>query len=454
MGHTHASGFEQGHKQSNNQNNGEVSAFYWACRNGDIELAKAMAPDIPYDQLNRLEPNGSTPLHAASFFSHADVVELLLHEYGVPRNYVNQYGLTAYEEAQTERVKRLFWRVSNRFCDPQENVTDTFDILAVKADEIENNRSIFNTEDEHEEDTKEAPEQSIWLQSYQAKDIKEEIYYYRKGKALIQSSIARFIMRQGPKFCPHCKQNKEVMNEFISYFDDATFRVNKLKAIVYECVPPTDKYYNRCHQLLTEYSEKGNVEALLTLYTLETEFYKKIANACQAISWSIYITLPSLEQRFFKGTSYRGLKMSKEEINQYRWALKNSESLIKTKTFSSTSIKRDTAEGFAVGSDSDRFSVLIILEFPEVSDMAINLGKIEKQKLQCIAEFEEEQEVLILPQTFFRVKNIEFNTEKDQHEIHLQNILVKKSSLLSALKFMIVRDEEPKLIDYYVSHKF
>ncbi|CAF3044850.1 unnamed protein product [Rotaria socialis] len=146
--------------------------------------------------------------------------------------------------------------------------------------------------------------------------------------------------------------------------------------------------------------------------------------------------------------------MSKEEINQYRWALKNSESLIKTKTFSSTSIKRDTAEGFAVGSDSDRFSVLIILEFPEVSDMAINLGKIEKQKLQCIAEFEEEQEVLILPQTFFRVKNIEFNTEKDQHEIHLQNILVKKSSLLSALKFMIVRDEEPKLIDYYVSHKF
>jgi hypothetical protein len=45
---------------------GEASEFYWTCRNGDVKRVRQLLDCIPYDRLNRLEPNGSTPLHAAS----------------------------------------------------------------------------------------------------------------------------------------------------------------------------------------------------------------------------------------------------------------------------------------------------------------------------------------------------------------------------------------------------
>ncbi|CAF2992352.1 unnamed protein product [Rotaria sp. Silwood2] len=437
-----------GHSQE-----GIAGEFYWACRNGDIELVKAMLPYIPYDQLNQLEPNGSTPLHAASFFCHADVVRLLLHDYGVQRYYVNRHGLTAYEEAQTEEIKQLFRRPSNRFFDAEETIEDTFDILSVKSNEIGNDNSDSASEDDNEENTNETP--SAWIEGYRTKEeIKQEKYYYCKGKALIQSKIGRFIMRNGPKFCSHCRKNKEVMGEFISYFNDRVFRVNKLQAIIDEHVTPEHPEYNKCKQLLSDYLEQEGVDSLLKLYTLETEFYKKIKKSCQAITWSLYIILPDLKERYYQGLSYRGLQMTEKDLQEYRWALKNPDSLIKTKTLSSTSIEREKAEKFACTSDPHQLSVLMIFNFPQVSDMAINLGPIKEKQLPAVSEYEDEKEVLVLPQTFFHVRNIEFDTEKCQYAIYLQNIVLNKSSLIRALKFMIYRDEETKLTAYYTQNRF
>lgn len=41
-----------------------------------------------------------------------------------------------------------------------------------------------------------------------------------------------------------------------------------------------------------------------------------------------------------------------------------------------------------------------------------------------------EQEILVLPQTFFRVQKLEFVNEKHQYEIHLENIVLKKESII------------------------
>ncbi|CAF3514617.1 unnamed protein product [Rotaria sp. Silwood2] len=92
---------------------GEATDLYWACRAGDIDTVRQIIASTTYIDINRLEPNGSTALHAASFFGHADIVRLLLHQFGVIHHRRNRYGLTAYEEAATDEIHQLFYRSSN-----------------------------------------------------------------------------------------------------------------------------------------------------------------------------------------------------------------------------------------------------------------------------------------------------------------------------------------------------
>ncbi|CAF3177400.1 unnamed protein product, partial [Rotaria sp. Silwood2] len=65
---------------------GEASPLYWACRNGDVRMVRQILSDQQFSNINQLELNGSTALHAAAFFGHIEIVKLLLHEYGVIRH--------------------------------------------------------------------------------------------------------------------------------------------------------------------------------------------------------------------------------------------------------------------------------------------------------------------------------------------------------------------------------
>lgn len=56
----------------------------------------------------------STPLHAASYYGHKEIVQLLL-QYGCDRSQTNAYGLTAYEEAADEEIRQLFKRPPDEF---------------------------------------------------------------------------------------------------------------------------------------------------------------------------------------------------------------------------------------------------------------------------------------------------------------------------------------------------
>lgn len=451
MGNGNVSKLTEANRVIRHPLNGVASDFYWACRNGDTELVKALRPGISYDQLNQLEPNGSTALHAASFYCHADVVRLLLHEYGVERHRVNRYGMTAYGEAQTEEIKKLFERPLNRFCNQQEEVQDTLEVLSVGGEILSNSDEDSSTEDN--EVTNESEQRSTWIRVYRTKsEIDEEIYYYSRGRTLIQSNLSRFIMRHGQRFCPHCQQNKLATDEFIAYFNDRSFRVNKLRETIEQDVKKTHPEYEKCQRSLEEYAAHGDVCSLLHLYTIETPFYHNIRKCCQSVAWSLYITPSSFEGRFYRGLCYRGVSMTKPEVDEYQLASQSRDNLVKTKAFSSTSIERGVAEGFLDESPNEKLRVLMIFNFPFVSDMAINLGAIPEKGLPLISEYQNEREVLLLPQMFIRVQKVELNTEKNYYEIHLENIILKRISLVRALKFLVFRDEEPKLIAYYKKH--
>ncbi|UJR35031.1 hypothetical protein I4U23_027807 [Adineta vaga] len=86
-----------------------VSDLYFACRDGDKATVERLLPQTPLRLLNRLEPNGSTCLHVASYNGHTDIVRMLL-EYGACRRIINRYGCTPLDEAKTKEIAQLFPR--------------------------------------------------------------------------------------------------------------------------------------------------------------------------------------------------------------------------------------------------------------------------------------------------------------------------------------------------------
>ncbi|CAF1327059.1 unnamed protein product [Didymodactylos carnosus] len=79
-----------------------LSEFYLACRYENLDKVKELLPQLSLFQLNRFEPNGSTALHAAAFFDHANIVQTLMVHGGVLTILQNNHNLTPAEEANDE----------------------------------------------------------------------------------------------------------------------------------------------------------------------------------------------------------------------------------------------------------------------------------------------------------------------------------------------------------------
>lgn len=80
---------------------GEASEFYFLCKEGRTDQVRQILEDQsspPIEELNELQPNGSTPLHAATFCWSCR---------NCPRTTLNKYGNSAYDEAQSPEVKKL-----------------------------------------------------------------------------------------------------------------------------------------------------------------------------------------------------------------------------------------------------------------------------------------------------------------------------------------------------------
>ncbi|CAF1190729.1 unnamed protein product [Rotaria sordida] len=93
-----------------------ASQFYFACRNDDFDLVMRLLNQHPLEDIDRMEPNGSTALHAACYYKNIDIVKILL-ERGFTRRVVNRFDNTPMDEANTEELRQLFLRpkTSNRF---------------------------------------------------------------------------------------------------------------------------------------------------------------------------------------------------------------------------------------------------------------------------------------------------------------------------------------------------
>ncbi|CAF3836605.1 unnamed protein product [Rotaria sordida] len=402
----------------------EVSQFYIACRNGDIETVKQILSIAPYEQINQLEPNGSTGLHAAVFYGHADIVRLLLQEYGCERHRLNSYGLTAYQEAKTQEIRRLFYRPShiNRFYDENNTFINAFEIVSLSteivADNYENSEKI-----------------NKYIQRFVTQEeVDKEMISLSQSKKLLQTALGRYIIR---KVLKHQDLNDDTLNKYIT---DKAFRIQTIRKVIDEQVTPTHLEYKKCSQLLSNYAQHENIDNLLKLYTLETPFYYQLRDNILPFFWPLVLK-KDLKYRRFQGVSYRGITISNDDLECYRLAWNNPGSIIETLTFSSTSLDRSVAENFAVSrsiTSPTTIRVLMVFNFPDACEQALYLGKIPEYNLPCASEYEDEQEILIVPFTTFHVENIQTNS--DEHRttvITLKNIPLAKISFSVASKIFL-----------------
>ncbi|CAF3097524.1 unnamed protein product [Rotaria socialis] len=268
------------------------SELYLACRNGGVGKVQQLVAQLKTADINRLEPNGSTSLHTASFYGHKSIVKMLLQN-GANPWIRNKYEMTPYEEAANDEIRSLFFRPTG---------TDT-------------NRFVDDGTD------------NICLEFMSEKKIEQTINSVPNDvKLIVRAQIFKY---------------------YLTSLQRSNDCARELQRILKDSVPSSDPNFEEARSLFDEYSSLDQIESLIRLYTLETKFYGALRSNVEVFAVEMYSKLQTFKDRSFKGQSYSGLTMATKDIDEYKWAIHNPGTLIEIKTLTSTSVDPKKAYHFA-----------------------------------------------------------------------------------------------------------
>lgn len=237
------------------------------------------------EEIDRIEPNGSTALHVASYNGHEKIVGLLLRK-GASYSIKNKYSCTPLDEAKTDKIKQLIRRRMN------------------------SDRFVSNSVE--------------WILTTNKADYEAHQYF---KKLEIYGNDPQFC-----KFISYIKQNylqtelKDIdsIHAIIEYFDEA---LNK-----------KDPAY-----LLMAYTAETGFYSTLNLHLAEMQFENLTTK--ENLSRTYYIAIISCHPNFdtlsYTGKVFRGMMITDDEFKQYKIG-----TTILTKTFSSTSKQKHVATQF------------------------------------------------------------------------------------------------------------
>lgn len=344
---SHASGSTAKDSSKTSSTSASASQFYFACRNNEIDVVTSLLPKLSLKQIDQVEPNGSTALHAAAYFGNEKIVELLLSK-GAQRTIKNRFGNTPVDEAKTENIKQLLKPSEKRRSERMNRFTSSagpsFEWIFVKGDP--SSYASFNRE------------------SLLKCRTDEEFHRLCRG---IQQ---QYVNENGPL------TDVDGIDEIRQYVD---------KAI-----------------------QNNDPTLIVRAYTAQTGFFQRLNEdlAQMPTHWSgikherniasIMLFHPVFESCSFTGETYRGMNMSSNDLQEYVV-----HSIFMNKTFLSTSKERSQAQLFIPNKKSDQSSkkhrVLCIYHIKHNSTALA---------IEHISLYPTEKEVLILPYASFKVKSI------------------------------------------------
>jgi hypothetical protein len=327
------------------------SHFYLACRYNNIEEVKKLLEIITHEEIDRIEPNGSTALHAASYHGHREIVKLLL-EAGADRAIQNKFKCLPFDEAADNETKELFLRIPNT------------------------NRFVWNTGSIEWE----LVDEDVLEKAMEERQIIQTIYDTVETEKMFE------------------KINKNYIDKGLIYFDG----MDNIKRFFRKATEEQDPMW------------------IIKAYTAETEFYKVLnqeiaggANQYQNERRYIIALLwhhPKLDSLAYTGLSYRVMQVNYDDLQKYQV-----DCLLMSKSFLSSSIDRQIAELFLCRKESSQETPIRFTRdgrFIKIWIMCIYHIKHRRTALHIenSSQYANEGEVLIMPYTVFKVKNIKHIT--------------------------------------------
>jgi hypothetical protein len=255
------------------------------------------------EEVNQLEPNGSTALHVAAYRGHEQIVKLLL-EKGACYSTINKYNCTPLDEAKTDKIKQLIRRRMNK--------------TRFVSDSIE---WILSTNDA----------------DFQAHEYLKKLKTYGKDPHFYQLII-------------YVKQN--YLERDLQHVDD----INTIKEYFNRTINEKDPVY-----LLTAYTAETGFYSTLNVHLAQLKL-ENLTNE-ENISLAYYIGIiahhPKFETYSYTGAAYRGMMITDDNLRQYKIGTR-----ILTKTFSSASKQLNIALKFLRNhhDTDDRLSTICIYE--------------------------------------------------------------------------------------------
>lgn len=321
--------------------------FYFACRNNDIDTVKHYLKILTLEQINRLQANNSTALHAAAYYARCEIVKLLL-ERGASRSISNKYGYTAMEEAADEDVQKMFNRISidHRFGGDHSEPIEWIKVDSNAHHLAAVNRQSVNDWNNH-----------TWIQM------------------TIDFITSDYI-------------NQDLAD--VQGIDEIKWFFNKAKT------EQDPVYILKAYSAETGFYTRLNTQLAVDQLTDGHE---------QDNSWwgrhhilRIIVGHPRLEKYVFIGMTFRGMNISSNDLAQY-----NVGTRLMTKSFLSTSKNQSIAEAFAICRSVDHKT--------DINLPALCIYTIKNRRtaydIEKISEYSPEKEVLVIPYSAFIVKGME-----------------------------------------------
>ncbi|CAF2646513.1 unnamed protein product [Rotaria sp. Silwood2] len=343
------------------------SDFYLACRNNKIEEVKNSLEKIERQQIDRVEPNGSTTLHAASYHGHAEIVELLL-EAGADRTIRNKYDNLPFDEAKNDEIKNLFFRIptSSRLVSDtgatEWQLIDDDDILEKAVEERQIIKSLYDS-------------------------ISIATMFERIEKNYIGKSLAHFDRIEHIKrFFRRAIEEKDPVWIIKAYTAETDF----YKVFNKEMAGGANKYQH----------ERRYIIALLSHH-------------------------PKLDEFSYIGMSYRVMQMSDDDLRKYQDGCS-----LMTKSLLSSSIeeklaalflyrqelaRKESGETDRLKSDGTKIKLWVMCTY-EIKHRRTALY------IENSSQYVMESEILIMPYTVFKVKKIEPVKRPELSDEHFTNI--------------------------------
>ena len=333
------------------------SDFYLACCNGELETVKNRIQALSVREINRLETDGNTALHAASFHGHTEIVKLLL-EYKANRNILNENSLTPCDAAKTREMKHLLKSFP-------------------ESGTIGNGNNRFGQEEAAIE----------WL-AVDENVIKRAAAYRQRIRDLAENlpfsiePIIQDYLESQPEL-----RDDGCLDEIIALFRQAA-RENDPTYIVKAYTAETP-FYRSLNKELARTSQQVMNVAIYSLDPQFQRFWKTHGRIAGIISQH-----EKMKPCRFQGSCYRGMRISETELAKYQQGAR-----VMNRSFLSATVEENIALRFAVDLEEDTDKLPVICKY-KIRNRHTALDIAE---MSC---YPNEREILIAPYTVFTVVTI------------------------------------------------